>query len=87
MSTPRHRDPARFGTHIGRTWVPYEVLEGKLVFSCGHSVEVVVGTTPEVSEEEARAFLVKVAEKPCATCSRPPSRLRYHSVAEGKDQA
>jgi hypothetical protein len=86
VGTPRHRDPSRFGTHVNGEWVPYEVVEGKIIFACGHTRKVVVGSTPGTPEEECKTFLAKVADGPCSECvSRSYGRLRYQAETQGKD--
>lgn len=87
---PRHRDKTRFGRHgPDRKWTPFEVTEGKLLFACGHSGRVVVGSTPEKPEKEVKEFLQKVAGKPCAACQTMPTRLRSFQTTEdeGKKEA
>jgi len=86
MPTPRHRDPSRFGSSVTGEWVPYEVVEGKLIFACGHSVKIVVGSAPSVAEEAVKAFLLAVADKPCGVCLRPASRLRYNATSPGESE-
>lgn len=87
MGTPRHRDPSRFGTHINGAWVPYEVIEGRLAFACGHTQKIIVGSIPGVSEEKQKAFLTKVAASECGVCRATSfGRLRYAAETPGKDQ-
>lgn len=79
-SLPRHRNPDRFGYHDGEgTWVPYEVTEGRLLFSCGHSARIAVGSAPGVPEETVRAFVGKASEGQCAVCWSVRGRLRYQA--------
>ncbi len=86
MGTPRHRDPSRFGTHVNGEWVPYEVIEGQLIFACGHTQKVVIGSVPGTTEEKCRAFLAKVADGPCSACRNAFTRLRFQSAEPREDQ-
>lgn len=85
-SRPRHRDPSRFGFHNAeREWVPYEdITEGRLMFACGHTARVVVGSAPGVSEETVRAFVAKAAASKCHGCASQAGRLRYQTVTQGE---
>jgi hypothetical protein len=86
VGTPRHRDPTRFGTFREGAWVPYEVIEGRLIFACGHSQKVIIGSVPGTAEEKCKAFLAKVADRPCAGCLCAFTRLRFKATEPGEDK-
>lgn len=86
MGTLRHRDPSRFGTSRNGAWVPYEVVEGRLAFACGHTAKIIIGSIPGTTAEKQKAFLSKVASSKCGACrSASFGRLCYTAETSGKD--